>query len=348
MERNIELEQARSLLFNRLAPLGCEAVSLPAALGRILAEDVYASQDFPGQNNAGTDGYAVRSSDLSGAKAGRPTPLTLCAGDCIAPGEATAVKAGEALPTGCDAVLPCSGARLEGNNLLALRALWPYDNFIRQGADCRVSECLLPAGRRMDAPAIALLSRCACDCVSVLRRPKVALIDHKADIVWLTLLRARLEESGADFTDHVNDADLLLTTAGDNSLASESIFSGINAEPCEECAFSIWQGKTLFTLPVAASDADAAFLLLIRPVLAITTGDCALHPQSSVATLECAFPRSSPKRRFLPAALQAGVILLPSGQRPLSPVLLARCNCLVEIPAGSGPLDAGSMLTVWT
>lgn len=347
MERNIELEHACSLLFNRLAPLGCEAVSLHAAAGRILAEDVYADQDFPCQNTAGTDGYAVRSSDLNGAKAGRPISLTLRAGDCIASGEAMAVNAGEALPAGCDAVLPCFGAQLEGERLLALRALWPYDNFIRQGANCQTGNRLLPAGKLITAPVIALLTQCTYDCISVCRRPKVALIDHNADAVWLMLLRTRLEEAGADLTDQANDADLLLTTAGDKSFVSDSIFDGVNAEPCEECALSIRQGKVLFTLPVAVTDADAAFLILIRPALAILTGNSTLQLQSSAATLECAFPRSSPRRRFLPATLQAGAILLPGGQRPLSPVLLARCNCLVEIPAGSGPLEAGAKLTVW-
>lgn len=347
MERNIELEKALSLLLNRLAPLGCEAVSLPAAAGRILAEDIYADRDFPVQSIAGVDGYAVRSADLSGAKAGRPIPLSLCAVDCIAPGEAISVKAGEALPAGCDAVLPFSGVQPESGRILALRALWPYDNFIRQGADCQAGARLLPAGKLITATAIALLTQCTYTHISVFRRPKAALIPNKADAAWCALLQARLQEVGADLTDDVTDADLLFTTAGDQLSAAEPVFFGIKAEPCEEFAFSTWQGKSLFTLSSAVADADTVFLLLLRPVLALLTGNNTLHLCSSAAMLECAFPRSSPKRRFLPATLQAGTLLLPGGQRPLSPVLLARCNCLVEIPAGSGPLDAGTTLTVW-
>lgn len=348
MERNIELERACFLLSNRLAPLGCEAVSLPMAAGRVLAEDIYANRDFPAQNTAAIDGYAVRSADLNGAKAGRPIPLTLCTGDRIAPHEATAVNTGEPLPEGCDAVLPLSGARLEGERLLAQRALWPYDNFIRRGADCHTGELLLPAGKLINPPAIALLTHCAYNHVSVSRRPRVALIPGNADPAWYALLQARLQEAGADIIDDVNDADLLLTAAGEDLSEAEPIFDAIKAEPFELFAFSIRQGKILFTLPIAIADADAAFLLLVRPALASLTGNDTLHPSSSVAVLEGAFSRSSPTRRFLPAALQKGSIHLPGGQRPLSPALLVRCNCLAEIPAGSGPLEAGTSLAIWT
>lgn len=347
MERNIELESALSLLLNRLAPLGCEAVSLPTAAGRVLAEAIHANMDFPARNTAGIDGYAVRSADLNGAKVGRPVPLTLCAGDCIAPHEATAVNTGQPLPEGCDAVLPLSGARLEGECLFAQRALWPYDNFIRRGADCQTGELLLPAGKLISPPVISLLTHCAYDHVSVSRRPRVALIPGNADPAWYALLQARLQEAGADIIDDAKDADLLLTGARDVLSDAETIFDGIKAEPFEKFALSTRQGKTLFTLPVTIADADVAFLLLVCPALAILTGNHALQPSPSVAVLESAFSRSSPIRRFLPAALQGGAILLPGGQRPLSPALLARCNCLAEIPAGSGPLEAGTKLTVW-
>src|SRR6185369_1827827 len=51
----------------RLEPLGVEKVSLAAALGRILAEDVKATVDVPGFDRSNVDGFAVQSTDTQGA-----------------------------------------------------------------------------------------------------------------------------------------------------------------------------------------------------------------------------------------------------------------------------------------
>lgn len=175
MEHNITLERAVSLLSESLAPLGREAVSVSRALGRVLAENLRAERDFPPTSCAEVAGYAVRSADLSGAKASRPICLTLRAGVSISSGEAVAVGAGQPLPTGCDSVLPLVDARAENGEIAALRALWPYDHFIRRGEHCPAGTVLLPAGTLLSPVALALLTEAGYGEVSVLRHPKAAL-----------------------------------------------------------------------------------------------------------------------------------------------------------------------------
>src|SRR6266478_6075290 len=60
-----------------LTPLAAEIVSLDAALGRVLAEDVVAPIDVPGFDRANVDGFAVRSEDTFGASEEEPCRLQL-------------------------------------------------------------------------------------------------------------------------------------------------------------------------------------------------------------------------------------------------------------------------------
>ena len=60
-----------------LAPLATEIVSLDAALGRVLAEDIVAPTDVPGFDRANVDGFAVRAEDTFGASEEQPRRLHL-------------------------------------------------------------------------------------------------------------------------------------------------------------------------------------------------------------------------------------------------------------------------------
>jgi len=57
-------EEAFELLIQRVERLSTEKVLLWNALGRVLAEDVYADRDNPAFDSSAMDGYAIRSEDL--------------------------------------------------------------------------------------------------------------------------------------------------------------------------------------------------------------------------------------------------------------------------------------------
>lgn len=347
MERNIELERACTLLPDSLAPLGCEAISASLALGRVLADSLRAEHDFPPRDAAAYTGYAVRSDDLNGAKSSRPVVLKLCAEDTVGAGEARAVAGGEVLPMGCDAVLPLVGARAEEGRLAALRALWPHEGVVRRGEDCRTGEVLLPAGKCVDAATAALLAQAELSEISVLRLPQVALLSQGAAPGWESLLRTKLGENHVALCASVEEADFLLAPFGASFPDALPVFDGIKADPLEQVGLFLWQGKPLFMLPIAVADVLAAFSLLVCPALVFLTGNSTLQLRRTIGALESAFPRSSPVRRFLHASFRDGSVTLPGGLQPLSPIRLARCNCLIEIPAGSAPLEAGAQVVVW-
>ena len=73
----IEIEEARRLVLERVAPAPGERVALDEALGRVLAEPVRSADDVPGFDNSAMDGYAVAAADTTGASPSSPVRLAV-------------------------------------------------------------------------------------------------------------------------------------------------------------------------------------------------------------------------------------------------------------------------------
>src|SRR5919205_1589218 len=104
----IPVNEAVRIVVEKAEPLAAERVALGDALGRVLAEDVFADTDLPPFDRAQMDGYAVRSEDM------RETPARLrVVGEAAAgkgwrgtlrAGEAVRIMTGAPLPEGADSV----------------------------------------------------------------------------------------------------------------------------------------------------------------------------------------------------------------------------------------------------
>jgi molybdopterin molybdotransferase len=83
--------------------------------------------------------------------------------------------------------------------------------------------------------------------------------------------------------------------------------------------------------------------LLARPALAVLARDEALELQYENAVLENGFPKASPGRRFVRGTVKDGRARLAEGSHHSGSLgSLRGCNCLADIPAGTGPLPAGA------
>ncbi|MCX7773523.1 MAG: molybdopterin molybdenumtransferase MoeA, partial [Clostridia bacterium] len=90
-----------------------ETVALTDALGRVLAQNIYAQENIPGFNRSTVDGYAVIASDTFGCNEALPAMLknvgeVLMGKDSeisLAPGEAAYIPTGGVLPHKADAVV---------------------------------------------------------------------------------------------------------------------------------------------------------------------------------------------------------------------------------------------------
>ena len=69
-------EEVLALIDQEFAPLGAaETVSLTAAMGRVLAEDIAATEYVPDFDRSTVDGYAVRARDTFGCTDAIPAIL---------------------------------------------------------------------------------------------------------------------------------------------------------------------------------------------------------------------------------------------------------------------------------
>lgn len=187
------LAAAASLPSGTAPSLRPERLSLLAAQGRTLAEPVRADRDQPPFPRSTRDGYAVRAADLSTG-----TPLRLIGllrageqwrGPALGTGEALEIMTGAPAPEGADAVLMVEHAAVSNEvNLqpLAGRTLQPGDNIVPRGAEALTGTALIPAGRAIGAPEIALAASCGYAELAVYPRPRVAILATGDELVELT------------------------------------------------------------------------------------------------------------------------------------------------------------------
>ena len=156
-------------------------------------------------------------------------------------------------------------------------------------------------------------------------------------------------------------ADLVITTGGVSvgckdllpdalaRLGAEILFRGVNLKPGTPAIFSLFGRLPILSLSGNPFAAVTTMELLARPALAILARNRELELRYGEGILESAFPKASPGRRFIRAFERSGAVRLPDGLHS-SGVLgsMRGCNCLLDIPAGTGPLNAGDRVRlVW-
>jgi molybdopterin molybdotransferase len=179
-----DVDEALSLLRQRLTPLASEVIPLDEGLERVLAEDVVASVDVPHFDRAAVDGYGVHARDTFGASDYNRIPLTLI-GEVL-PGqtvdrrlgenEAVRIMTGAPLPPGADAVVMAEYAEEEGGYVNILQPISPYKNVGRVGEDIRQGDLVLVRGRKLRPQDLGVLASIQMTQIAVYRRPTVALI----------------------------------------------------------------------------------------------------------------------------------------------------------------------------
>jgi putative molybdopterin biosynthesis protein len=171
-----------------------ERVSLAEALGRVLAEDVRAEIDVPCFDRSNMDGFAVRAADTYGASEAEPIRLRVNAESIptgVAPslevgeGSATPIATGGMLPRGADAVLPVEYTDLEDADRVVVvrRERVPGAAVSFAGTDIGSGETVLFAGTRLTSRETGVLAAIGRSEVSVVRRPRVAIISTGDEIV---------------------------------------------------------------------------------------------------------------------------------------------------------------------
>lgn len=169
-------------------PTGPERLPLAACAGRTLAEDLVATRTQPPFAASAMDGWAVRAADVARVPAELATIGSSAAGKrfsgVVGPGEAVRIFTGAPIPEGADTIVVQENAEALPGGRVLIREGAAAGRFVRrEGLDFREGDVLIPAGRRLDARALALCAAMNHASLQVRRRPRVALIATGDELV---------------------------------------------------------------------------------------------------------------------------------------------------------------------
>ncbi|MFN4319601.1 MAG: gephyrin-like molybdotransferase Glp [Aquificaceae bacterium] len=179
-------EEALELLIQRVERLPKEKVLLWSALGRVLAEDVYADRDNPAFDSSAMDGYALRAEDLESLSARLRVIGEVSAGDewkgLVEKGCAVKIFTGAPMPEGADTVLPVEFVKEEGDHIIVEKPFKKGANVRLRGEEIRAGDLLLKAGTRIRGYEVGLLALANKVFVDVYQRPRVAILSTGDEI----------------------------------------------------------------------------------------------------------------------------------------------------------------------
>jgi molybdopterin molybdotransferase len=194
---NVPLEQAQELLLSCARPPVMEEVAILEALGRILARDIYATEDIPPFDRSPLDGYAVRAIDSQSASEILPARLKVIAElpaglDWPVPlsqGTAIKIMTGAPIPPGANTVIKTEDVGILDEEVLIRMPLKPDSNIIKRGDDVRAGELVLKRGSFLNVGGIGMLAAVNRPVVPVYEKPKVAVMCTGEELVELGAAR---------------------------------------------------------------------------------------------------------------------------------------------------------------
>jgi len=200
--RRIEVAEAQALIHQALGTAsprwGTAVVSVAAAAGEILQQELRAERDQPPFDRVTMDGIALRHAALAAGRrefrvlgtqgAGSKAQAVPDQQSCVA------IMTGAALPEGADTVIPVERITRSGDTA-TIEAGYAarVGQFVhRRASDHLACDLLLSAGTRLGPPETAILTIGGSATVTVARRPAIAVISTGDELV----------EAGQPIADH--------------------------------------------------------------------------------------------------------------------------------------------------
>ena len=169
-------------------PLTPVQVAYTEMTGRVLAQDVVATEDVPPFSNTAVDGYAVRAADTEQVPVELRVVDTLAAGAepkiAVNAGEAIRIMTGAPMPQGADAVVMVEDTQRVGEtHVLISRGAKVHDGVRDAGSDVRAGETVFVPGTVLNAAGIGVLGSVNARTVRAFPRARVALLSTGDELV---------------------------------------------------------------------------------------------------------------------------------------------------------------------
>jgi len=185
----ISVAEAIQIVRQQTHTLPVEQVSLPHALGRVLAQDIVADSDLPPFDRSQMDGYAVRAVDAQAAPVRLRIVGESAAGrgwhNQLEEGQAVRIMTGAPVPAGADSVqqVELTHELKDGTVVELLETVEEGKSIVKRGAEIKAGETVLSAGTMINAAMMAVLAAFGYATVAVFRRPRVAVMATGTELV---------------------------------------------------------------------------------------------------------------------------------------------------------------------
>ena len=180
---------AEHFTFKEPAPV---LVPIGDSYKRVLAGEIYSSEDLPSFPRSTVDGFAVVAADTFGATENLPAYLNVTheifmgakPEFSLKKGTAAKIPTGGMVPEGSDAVVMLEHVQSAHEGLIeVLKPAAPGGNIIAAGEDVRKGDLILKKGQRLRPQDVAALAGIGITEVTVYEKPKVSIISTGDEIV---------------------------------------------------------------------------------------------------------------------------------------------------------------------
>ena len=184
----IPLFEAQDAVLSGCTPLAPELSDFATLAGRVLAQDVVATENVPPFHNTAVDGYAVRSIDTATVPVELRVVDTLAAGAApavaVGEGEAIRIMTGAPMPDGADAVVMVEDTQRVGDTHVRIsRAANAHDGVRDAGSDVHAGETVFVSGTVLNAAGVGVLASVNARKVMAFPRARVALLSTGDELV---------------------------------------------------------------------------------------------------------------------------------------------------------------------
>jgi molybdenum cofactor synthesis domain-containing protein len=184
----IPIDEARALVLDACQVLPVVEADAPDMVGRVLAQDVVASENVPPFANSAVDGFGVRSVDVASVPVRLRVVGTLAAGAApdvsVGPGEAVRIMTGTVIPPGVDAVVMVEDSTMvDADHVELTKAVSPGGAIRDEGSDVVAGSTVFRAGQVLNAAGIGVLASINARRVKSIARARVALLSTGDELV---------------------------------------------------------------------------------------------------------------------------------------------------------------------
>ena len=300
-------------------------------------------------------------------------------------GEAVRIMTGAMIPAGADCVLRHEGENVvqiykevEPGGSICFKGEEYKKGHILLHAGTKIDAAALAVASGngiMELPVYERVRAAVVSSGSEVVEPGTPLTPGKIYNTNTVYMKARLHQLGAQvmmsqtvgddlevmtgaLKEAANQAELVITTGGVSvgqkdlteeallSIGAKILFHGIAMKPGMPTLAAEKDGVLFIGLSGNPFSAAIPFEMFVREILSLKMGDPELKLRRETLTAVTGFSKNSRRRRFLRGKAVGKEVWLPDQQANGQMRSMVGCNCLIEIPAGSGPVQAGDKVEV--